>query len=127
MAELVSMFSNRKNLNQISIPKSNSEDSIPFLNDEIGESNDLLNDIDSNSPKIRQRTGGHVSNSTESDKSLSQKWSLWRGLDSSYFYGATESHQYEQDESDIWRHHQILRYTNPIKYQTYSYLLLIFA
>ena len=26
------------------------------------------------------------------------------------FYGNTESHQYEPDESEVWRHHQILRH-----------------
>ena len=25
------------------------------------------------------------------------------------FYGNTESHQYEPDESEVWRHHQLLR------------------
>lgn len=29
---------------------------------------------------------------------------------SSKFYGATESHQYEQDESEVWKHHQLQRH-----------------
>jgi hypothetical protein len=27
----------------------------------------------------------------------------------SKFYGVTESHQYEQDENEVWKHHQIQR------------------
>jgi hypothetical protein len=27
----------------------------------------------------------------------------------SVFYGVTESHQYELDESEVWRHHQLQR------------------
>lgn len=26
------------------------------------------------------------------------------------YYGNTESHQYEPDESEVWRHHQLLRW-----------------
>ena len=26
------------------------------------------------------------------------------------FYGETESHQYEQDENEVWKHHQLQRF-----------------
>ena len=50
-----------------------------------------------------------------SDASLSHSYQSYfrysRAQHIQQFYGNTESHQYEPDESEVWRHHQLLRYT----------------
>jgi hypothetical protein len=52
----------------------------------------------------------------ESDKPFLERltpkmeYQLERKKKSSQFYGETESHQYEQDESEVYKHHQLQRY-----------------
>lgn len=44
-------------------------------------------------------------------KSPQSEYQNFRNSASSQFYGETESHQYEQDESEVWKHHQLQRFS----------------
>lgn len=44
------------------------------------------------------------------DSSSSKAFGLFSRRARKAFYGVTESHQYEQDESEVWKHHQLQRH-----------------
>jgi hypothetical protein len=47
---------------------------------------------------------------TDEEPLLDSAYQTSRRKATSAFYGVTESHQYELDESEVWRHHQLQRY-----------------
>lgn len=44
-------------------------------------------------------------------RSTSSSYQVYRRHSSAQFYGETDSHQYEQDESEVWKHHQLQRWS----------------
>jgi hypothetical protein len=44
------------------------------------------------------------------------EYQLYRKKRSAQFYGETESHQYEQDENEVYKHHQLQRYSSYLGY-----------
>ena len=53
---------------------------------------------------------GSASSISRRERLRSRKYQEQRRKTSNAFYGETESHQYEGDESEVWKHHQLQRF-----------------
>ena len=64
---------------------------------------------------VRQRNKADDDSETpflgkRSSTSATTAYQVYRRHSSAQFYGETDSHQYEQDESEVWKHHQLQRF-----------------
>jgi H+/Cl- antiporter ClcA len=70
----------------------------------------ILKRLDNNTNNKKIDKDEEVSMPFLDRKSSTYAYQKLRQSQTSSYYGLTESHQYEQDESDVWRHHQLLRH-----------------